>query len=437
MPKRLRQFILILGDVVAAFLALLLAVRAGFWSEFSWPIFEKHILPFSLLYLIWFIVFYIFGLYDLNLIKPKRELVTRLGQALIICLGIGILLFYFVDFFGITPKSNLLLDILLLGLLVMFWRRAFYAFFSSLYLQRVSFLGSNHLAEKLIHSFQTDPQMGYKFCGFLDNSKTLAPQIKKQKIDILIIAQDLSENHKATNELYNCLYLKIKIWDLAKAYETILQKIPIDFVNQIWFLENLKESEKKTYDSLKRLSDFLVSFILLIITAPLWIIFAILIKTEDRGPVFYKQERVGKNRKVFKLWKFRSMKIDAEKTGPQWAGKEDKRVTKVGKTLRRWHFDEFPQMLNVLWGDITLVGPRPERPEFVSKLEKAIPHYHLRHLIKSGFTGWAQIKFRYARTIEDSQEKFQYDLFYIKNRSFFLDLGILLKTFQLFFKGEG
>jgi lipopolysaccharide/colanic/teichoic acid biosynthesis glycosyltransferase len=131
------------------------------------------------------------------------------------------------------------------------------------------------------------------------------------------------------------------------------------------------------------------------------------------------------------------MKVGAEKRGkPKWAEKEDPRVTKVGKVLRKLHLDELPQMINVLKGDISLVGPRPERPEFVKKLEKQIPYYHLRHIIKPGFTGWAQIKFRYARSVMDSFEKFQYDLYYIKNRSIFLDLGILLKTFQLLFKRE-
>jgi lipopolysaccharide/colanic/teichoic acid biosynthesis glycosyltransferase len=130
------------------------------------------------------------------------------------------------------------------------------------------------------------------------------------------------------------------------------------------------------------------------------------------------------------------MKENSEKKGPVWAEKQDARITRIGKFLRKTHLDEIPQMLNILKGDISLVGPRPERPEFIEKLEKEIPFYHIRHLIKPGFTGWAQIKFRYSRSVIDSKEKFQYDLYYIKNNSLFLDIGILLKTFQLFFKKE-
>jgi len=187
---------------------------------------------------------------------------------------------------------------------------------------------------------------------------------------------------------------------------------------------------------LKRFVDIILAFSIIIITSPLWLIFAVLIKLEDKGPVFYRQKRVGKDRNEFWLTKFRSMKIDAENGKAKWAEKDDPRITKIGRFLRKIHLDELPQMLNILKGDISLVGPRPERPEFVKKLEKEIPHYHLRHIIRPGFTGWAQIKFRYGRTVEDSHEKFQYDLYYIKNRSLFLDLGILLKTFQLFFSKE-
>jgi len=224
--------------------------------------------------------------------------------------------------------------------------------------------------------------------------------------------------------------------DLSRAYEIICDKIPISFVAQTWFLENLKEGEKGFHDKAKRIIDILLAFLLLLLTFPFWPFIILAIKLEDKGPIFYYQERTGKDRKPFLLIKFRSMIKDAEKEKAVWAEKEDSRITRVGKFLRQSHLDEIPQMLNVLKGDISLVGPRPERPEFVQQLEKEIPHYHIRHLIKPGFTGWAQIKFRYGRSIMDSFEKFQYDLYYLKNRSLILDLRILLKTFQLFLKKE-
>jgi lipopolysaccharide/colanic/teichoic acid biosynthesis glycosyltransferase len=172
----------------------------------------------------------------------------------------------------------------------------------------------------------------------------------------------------------------------------------------------------------------------MVLFSPFLIVIPLLILIEDGMPIFYFQERVGKDNKVFKLIKFRSMKKDAEKSGPQWAEVADTRVTKIGKILRKLHFDEIPQLINVFKGEISLVGPRAERPEFVKILEKEIPFYYLRHIIKPGITGWAQINFGYARSIEDSLKKFEYDLYYIKNRSLIFDLKIILKTAQIWFK---
>jgi len=436
MLRKLRQIVLITGDIVLVYFALLLTCYFGFWGNFRWEIFQEHFLPFSLLYFCWFILFYIFGLYDLNLIRPKLEFLVRAGQCFFACLLLGTSFFYLLPLFEISPKTNLVINILILGGLFLIWRRLFYQLFSSLYLQNVAFLGKNSLSQKLVREIENQPQLGYRFVKFLNLKNNIFSQVKRGKIETLILAQNIKSPSKLTPELYKCLPLRINFMDLAQAYEVLLHKIPIDFVSQTWFLENLSEGEKKVHDKLKRFVDIILVSLIIIITSPLWLIFAILIKLEDNGPVFYRQKRIGKDRKEFWLAKFRSMKIDAEKGKAKWAEKDDPRITKIGGFLRNIHLDELPQMLNVLKGDISLSGPRPERPEFVKKLEKEIPHYHLRHIIRPGFTGWAQIKFRYGRTVEDSHEKFQYDLYYIKNRSLFLDLGILLKTFQLFFTKE-
>lgn len=437
MVKKFRQTVLIFGDVIFAYLALLLTIIFGFWGNFSWSIFWQHFFPFTLLYFFWFVIFYIFGLYDLNLIRPRIETLTRIGQALLICLAVGVGFFYLIPIFKITPKINLLINIAILAIFISGWRQLFCFLFSSFYLQNLALLGKNPLAKKLVREIEANPQLGYKFVKFLELKRTLFSQLKNKKIDHLILAKDLTAEQKLTKELYKCLPLRINFIDLCQAYELFFQKIPIDFLNQSWFLKNLREGEKKIYDNIKRLEDIIAGILTILITSPFWLFFALLIKWEDKGPVFYKQKRVGKDREVFWLWKFRSMKKEAEKKGEAvWAKKQDSRITKIGKILRKMHLDEVPQMFNILKGNISLVGPRPERPEFVKKLEKEIPHYHLRHLIKPGFTGWAQIKFRYGRSLMDSHEKFQYDLYYIKNRSFLLDLGIILKTFQLFFKKE-
>ncbi len=433
---KIRQIILLLGDIILAYIALILTVVFGFWGNFSWQIFWQHFLPFTFLYFFWFIFFYIFDLYNLNLIRPKVEFLARIGSCFLVCFALGMIFFYLIPFLGITPKTNLLINIIIFALLTSIWRRSFYHLFSAHLLQRVAFLGKNPLAESLVKEFKTQPHLGYKFVKFLNIRKALLPQLKNRKIDTLIMVGDITENPKLVQDLYKSLPLKINLIDLSDLYELLSRKIPIDFIDHSWFLKNLKEGKKKIYDNIKIIEDIVFTSLIILITSPFWLIFPILIKLEDKGPVFYKQKRVGKDKKVFWLWKFRSMKRGAEKKKAVWAKKEDQRVTKVGRFLRRSHLDEIPQMLNVLKGDISLVGPRPERPEFVKKLEKEIPHYHLRHIIKPGFSGWGQINFRYARSVMDSHEKFQYDLYYIKNRSLLLDLGILLKTFQIFFKKE-
>lgn len=436
MKQKSRKAILLFGDIIFCYLSFLTTLYLGFWRNFDYFTLYQHLLPFTILYAIWFLIFYIFGLYDLEVSNPKTQLLGRLSLCLVVCLAIGALFFYTIPLFGITPKTNLLINIIIFGLLVLLWRELFYLLFSSFFQKRVGVLGQNKWSLQLAREMKKCPQLGFRFFRFLNQMQPLAFQMQKSKINTLVISQNIASQKNLISQLYKCLNLKINFLDLSSAFEIIFQKIPVDFIDQQWFLNNLAEGEKSAYDKIKRMADIFCALLIIVITSPLWAIIALIVKQQDRGKIFYKQKRTGKEGKIFLLYKFRTMKEDAEKRGPEWAQKDDERATKAGKILRKIHLDELPQMINVLRGDISLVGPRPERPEFVRQLERAIPHYQLRHIIKPGFTGWAQIKFRYARTTMDSQEKFQYDLYYLKNRSFLLDLGILLKTFQILFRGE-
>ena len=438
MPTTLgfRKILLFLGDITILYFSLLGTVFFGFWGQFNWEILSGHLLPFSILYFFWLIIFYIFGLYDLGAIRIRVVLYPKILGAILCGLGLGMVFFYLVPLFGITPKTNLLLNVLIFGILFLIWRKLFGFLFSSRFFNNVAILGKDLPKIKaLAKEIAARPYLGYRLTATFDDGKNLLAKIRDKKINALIVAEDFETDFDLLENLYQCLEARIIFWDWSQAYELFCEKIPTAFLQKKWFLENLKEGEKKFYDKIKRGQDLILATAILVLTLPLWPLIALLIKLGDGGPIIYKQKRIGKDKKLFFLLKFRSMAIGAEsETGPVWAKKEDPRVTKVGKWLRRIHIDELPQMINVLRGDINLVGPRPERPEFVEQLEKEIPHYHVRHLIKPGFTGWAQIKFRYGRSVMDSQEKFQYDLYYLKNRSLILDLGILLKTFQLLFK---
>ena len=430
-----RKIFLLFGDVLLFYLSLLITLFFGFFREFSFEIFFAHLLPFSILYFFWLVIFYIFGLYDLYLIKTKISFYPRVLGAILLNLVLGMGFFYLIPLFGITPKTNLVLNALIFGTFFILWRNFFYSLFSAHFLNRLTIVGRGVEVENLKKEISERPYLGYKLIE-INLNEDLLSQIEKENIDTVIFTEEYETDPKLLKALYFCLPARVNFLDFARAYEIITEKIPVSMISHSWFLENLKEGEKIFYDKFKKIFDIILASIILILTLPAWPLIVIAIKFEDGGPIFYKQERVGRDRKNFSLIKFRSMIEEAEKRGPQWAEKEDRRITKIGKFLRRIHFDELPQMINVIRGDISLVGPRPERPEFVAQLEKEIPHYHLRHLIKPGFTGWAQIKFRYGRSIMDSKEKFEYDLYYLKNRGFLLDLGILLKTFQLFFKYE-
>ena len=240
------------------------------------------------------------------------------------------------------------------------------------------------------------------------------------------------------SELLDCRSAGVRISDLSTYFERSLGQIRIDQLHPGWLIFGKGFNHSASRDVAKRIVDVVGSCVLLAVAAPVMVATAICIALESRGPIFYRQERVGQEGKTFSVLKFRSMRVDAEKNGaPQWAAAKDDRVTRVGSTIRRFRVDEFPQLLNVLKGEMSLVGPRPERPFFVDQLTQDIPFYALRHTVKPGVTGWAQVRYQYGASIEDSLEKLQYDLYYVKNHSLFIDLVVLLETVGVVLSGKG
>lgn len=211
-------------------------------------------------------------------------------------------------------------------------------------------------------------------------------------------------------------------------------KIPLERIDKNWILANIEQREKKIYEIAKRGFDVLFSFVGLFILLILFPLIALMVKIDSPGPIFYSQRRIGKKGTIFTLYKFRTMKIGAKENDLPLASSDNFRITRIGKVLRRTHVDELPQFYNILKGDISFVGPRPEAIQLVESFQKEIPYYNLRHLVKPGFTGWAQINYHYTTSVSETREKLQYDLYYIKNRSSVLDLAIILKTVRLIFK---
>lgn len=239
-------------------------------------------------------------------------------------------------------------------------------------------------------------------------------------------------------ELLDCKLQGIKVVDLASHFEQTLGQIRLDSLYAGWLIFGDGFRQGSIRSGVKRLFDIVCASILILISLPIMAIAAVFIVLEDGFPLIYRQERVGLNGRLFNVIKFRSMRRDAEKDGkPVWARAKDNRVTRVGQIIRKLRIDELPQLFSVLKGDMSLVGPRPERPFFVDQLTKEIPFYAVRHSVKPGVTGWAQVRYHYGATVEDSAEKLQYDLYYVKNHSLFLDLVILFETVGVVLTGKG
>jgi sugar transferase (PEP-CTERM system associated) len=262
---------------------------------------------------------------------------------------------------------------------------------------------------------------------------------RQHKVDEIIVA--LTERRSGSmplRELLDCKLVGVKVHDLSTHFEKTLGQIRIDYLNAGWlvFGDGFNQGTFRTW--VKRTFDIVCASILIVVSAPIMLLAAIAIKLESRGPLLYRQERVGLNGTTFNVAKFRSMRTDAEKDGtPRWASANDDRVTRVGRIIRRLRIDELPQLFNVLKGEMSLVGPRPERPFFVEQLTQQIPFFAVRHSVKPGITGWAQVRYPYGATVEDSQEKLQFDLYYVKHHSLLLDMLILLETVSVVLTGKG
>jgi len=273
----------------------------------------------------------------------------------------------------------------------------------------------------------------------LPNSSSLTDTARNLKVDEIVVA--LSERRGGAmplRELLDCKLLGIKVLDLASHFEQTLGQIRLDSLRAGWLIfgDGFRQGWVRT--AVKRMFDIVCALVLLLVTLPVMLVTALLIILESGFPVFYRQERVGLNGRLFNVIKFRSMGVDAEKDGkPRWATGNDSRVTRVGRLIRKTRIDELPQLFSVLNGDMSLVGPRPERPFFVDQLTREIPFYAVRHSVKPGVTGWAQVRYHYGASVEDSAEKLQYDLYYVKNHTLFLDMVVLFETVGVVLTGKG
>ena len=452
MNNKFKKIALLGGDIIILYLSLYLTLLIRYSSKqlaTSWAI---HLWPFTIIFLLWLIIFYISNLYNLNLAINNLKFFQLSGKALAITGLISLAFFYLIPQINIAPKRNLFIFIVIFAVLFVLWRQ-FYNWSLKSYLPKshLAIIGFNEQIQELINELQKKPHLGFIVSFIVDNNATdqslnniplikdigqMKQLINKNKISNIILTADPHYSDNLRSALFDCLPLKINYISLPNFYEAITGKIPLDAINQMWFLENLNEGSKSWFNKIKRFYDFILAVLILLITLPFWLLIALIIKMESRGPVFIIMPRLGQDNKIFNLIKFRTMKEEGNDRSPTIAN--DPRITKFGSFLRKTRLDEVPQMINVIHGEMSFVGPRPERPELALELEKQIPFYRERLLVKPGLTGSDQLSGEYHSPIrEDSLKKLQYDLFYIKNRSLYLDISIILKTIATVLSRKG
>ena len=452
-----KKFALVVGDVLALYLSLYLTLALRYRSLPSSEVWNENFLPFTLLFAVWLVIFYINGLYDIAATKNDIGFYNKIFRNILINYAVAGAYFYLLTdkLFDIKPRAVFFIFMAVFLGLNLLWRFWFNAFVQRPnFLKNILVIGMKDEARELVEEIFKKPQLGYRIAAiindnsvnhkefpgvaFYDSSTDIKKILRSHQISTVVTAIDPHGNPDLAQNLFSSLSLKIQFFDLPGFYEKLTGKIPVTSVGHVWFLQNFAQGEQGPYEFAKRILDITVSAVVLLASLPFLPLVALAIKLNSPGRVLFRQTRVGFLGRPFVAIKFRSMKEEAEKdSGPQWATKNDPRVTGFGRFLRKMRLDEIPQFINVLAGEMSLIGPRPERPEFVKSLVRDIPFYNERHLVKPGLTGWAQVNYDYGASVEDAHVKLQYDIYYAKKRSLVLDLAVLLKTAKIILTRQG
>lgn len=449
-----RQFFILCIDILLMYVSLVLALIIRKGSLPSLASLQEHIAHFTIIFFWWVIVFYTLGFYRLDRAFDSLNYAKLLTVGLVIAGLSSALYFYIIPTAYIAPKTVLLLLVLIYGVLLWAWRYTYENiwFKKGRYCVGVGFVGFTEEVQHIIKELNRHTLIGYDARFIFDENIAAEGQllglpfvhdhaavraiVKETDADLIVLSQQYSLPPDIIRELYGLLDMRVRFMRLPDFYEMIFRRVPIDAINEAWFLENIDLKSAMPYEIIKGIGDRILAFLSLIIVLPFWPLIALVIKLESAGPVFFRQERVGRFGKPFTMIKFRTMRVEGNDHSPTAEG--DGRITKFGSFLRASRIDELPQFVNILQGEMSFIGPRPERPELAQELAASIPYYQQRHLMKPGVTGWDQVCGEYhSPSIEDTQKKLQYDLYYLKNMSFSLDVSIFFKTIMTVFQRKG
>ena len=451
-PIRRQQVLLFVVDLGLLLLSLMLAFVIARFARFNILfVLDRFTVACIIYFTVYCLVLFVGQLYDVESRREEMKSFLYIAGLVLVANLVISMAYYFLPTWRIARRV-MAIQAPLAVLFIYLWRRLYVLVSGGLMsARRVLLVGADETVASLVSDFRAgyapeftivgivddDPSRGQGFGGvpMLGGTSALKQIAAREKVEIIVFSPGYrlaADGHTVRN----VLELKargVKVYELATFYMRTTGKVPVRYIEDQWLLfsqdfAGIAGSERT---NLKRLMDIGIAAIALIALSPVILLVAILVRLTSRGPVLYKQERVGLDKRPYQLLKFRTMRVDAEREGePQWATMNDARVTGVGRIMRRLRLDEIPQFINVLRGEMSVIGPRPERPFFVDQLEKEIPYYALRFSAKPGLTGWAQVNYKYGASVEDAHTKLQYDLYYIQEMSPFLDLVILLKTFQ-------
>ncbi|PIT93085.1 MAG: hypothetical protein COU06_01625 [Candidatus Harrisonbacteria bacterium CG10_big_fil_rev_8_21_14_0_10_38_8] len=428
--------IVVLGDVLVFYLALVATLVIRYSEVYiSSEVLSAHLLPFSIALVIFLFFFFIDGFYEDYALKDVSYIRNRVLLINLICGGLFVLTLYFIPSFSITPKANLILFVIIFSLFIFSFRYVFNILLKYRFkISRIKILilgdsvGTDRICKNLdggLTSYALGEQI--KDISLVDFS-SLAEYMKSNAFVFIVAPEDIA------SRFYSPELSRVHMITTSEFYEKLFKAISLHDINESWINMNIKRemiSLGVTY-----FVERFLALVLFILLSPILLIISLLVYLTSPGPIIYKQRRVGQNGKVFWLYKFRSMyhdesiNPDARANTATWAKDNDPRVTPLGRFIRKTHLDELPQLVNIIEGDMSFVGPRPERPEFVELLKMDVPFYSLRSLLKPGVTGWAQINYPYGSSVEDAFNKLQYDLYYLKNRGVFLNIYTILKTIK-------
>ena len=447
--RKTEAVFLFLGDLILLYVALFFTLFIRYGADLKWQLVSLHLLPFSLLFFASLVVFFIAGLYERHTLFFQKRLPVLLLKTLIVNSVFAVLLFYFIPSFLITPRANLFIYLFVSFTLIFLWRWYGAGATRGAAREQGILVGGGEEFKEMLREVNGNSRYNLEFvvsCDLCTEANALCEERIRQGIALRrakILVVDLQSGicTPVLSFLYTIFFSPIRFVSFHALYEEIFGRIPLSLLEQKWFLEKVSVRGTTTYDALKRVMDILCALPLLIVPLVMMPCIKLAMWYEDRGPLFIRQTRVGKDGRPVPILKFRTMRFN---DGGKWEAGGNKEngnsITRVGRFLRQTRLDEFPALWNVLKGDLSLIGPRPEFAEAVAHYTAEVPFYNARHLIKPGLSGWAQLYGEHPHHGTDvvkTRNKLSYDLYYLKNRSFFLDLKIALKTVKVLLSRSG